>query len=136
MSQDWVADVKAFHDKFGVETPTYPQEPSNPVVELRLKLVSEEYNEFVDAVMLGDLAKIADAIVDSIYVLIGTAWAYGIDLRPVWDAVQEANMAKVGGSVREDGKILKPPGWKSPDIEGIIARQRGEDVNLKEGLDD
>lgn len=47
-----------------------------------------------------------------------------IDLPDVWEAVQAANMAKEGGGTREDGKILKPPGWQAPDIAGILADQK------------
>ena len=69
------------------------------------------------------MADVADGIADLIYVLLGRAIAYGIDLRPVWDEVQRANMSKEGGGKRADGKILKPPGWRAPDINGVIARQ-------------
>ena len=47
-----------------------------------------------------------------------------IDVRPVFEAVHAANMAKVGGGVREDGKVLKPPGWQPPDVEAIIEAQQ------------
>jgi hypothetical protein len=66
---------------------------------------------------------VADGIVDAIYVLIGAAITYGIDIRPVWQAVHAANMAKEGGATREDGKVQKPPGWQPPDIAGILAAQ-------------
>jgi hypothetical protein len=31
-------------------------------------------------------------------------------------------MAKEGGGAREDGKILKPPGWVAPDIAGVLRK--------------
>jgi predicted HAD superfamily Cof-like phosphohydrolase len=65
------------------------------------------------------LADVADAIVDSIYVLLGMAVAFGIDIHPVWYAVHEANMATLG----EDGKQMKPEGWTPPYIEGILQAQ-------------
>jgi predicted HAD superfamily Cof-like phosphohydrolase len=72
------------------------------------------------------LPDIADAIADSIYVLVGTALEYGIPLDRVWAAVRAANMAKVDpvtGLVRKraDGKILKPDGWQPPDIAGVLS---------------
>jgi hypothetical protein len=50
----------------------------------------------------------------------------GIDLRPLWVAVQAANLAKVGGSKRADGKVLKTPGWVPPDIAGLLRQQGWE----------
>lgn len=47
----------------------------------------------------------------------------GIDLGPVFEEVHRANMAKVGGPTRADGKILKPEGWTPPDVAGVLRRQ-------------
>jgi predicted HAD superfamily Cof-like phosphohydrolase len=48
---------------------------------------------------------------------------FGIDLNLYFDEVQKSNMAKVGGPVREDGKILKPPGWKPPQIREMMVER-------------
>jgi len=34
-----------------------------------------------------------------------------------------SNMAKEGGKTRADGKVLKPEGWRPPDIRFEIDRQ-------------
>lgn len=118
------SDVRAFHEKFGCAIGTEgPKVPDDHVTSLRMNLVSEEYAELLTAWQAHDLAEIADAIGDLIYVLLGFAITYGIDMVPVWRAIQESNMAKVGGATRGDGKIMKPEGWVSPDIAGIIAAQ-------------
>lgn len=65
-------------------------------------------------------AEAIDAVVDSIVVLLNTTNAMGIDLEPFWDEVQRANLAKAGGPTREDGKKLKPEGWKPPDMVGRL----------------
>lgn len=67
----------------------------------------------------------ADAIIEQIYVLIGTLVAMGIDFWPLWAEVQRANMAKAGGPV-VNGKVTKPEGWQPPDIEGELRRQGWE----------
>lgn len=124
MSQDWFADVMEFHKEMDLLIGTTPKRPSPKIEGLRFALEEEEFAEMLRAVGNGDVPEMAKEIVDLIYVLIGRAVSYGIDLRPVWDAVQKANMAKVGGPIREDGKRLKPPGWEPPDIKGILERQK------------
>lgn len=67
-----------------------------------------------------DLPKAMDAVADLVYVALGAAVTFGVHLGPIWTEVQRTNMAKEGGAVREDGKILKPPGWQPPDVVGIL----------------
>lgn len=70
-----------------------------------------------------DLPEAVDGLADTIFVCLGAAARWGVDLEPIWDAVCRANMAKVGGPVRADGKRLKPPGWTPPDIAGELEKQ-------------
>lgn len=51
--------------------------------------------------------------------------AWKIPLRPFWNEVQAANMRKLGGGVREDGKRMKPVGWKGPDHLPILSKMFG-----------
>jgi len=121
----WVRDVADFHATCGAYSGAFPCVPPADVVALRKSLVEEEcVKELFGAMDEGDLVKIADAVIDSIVVLIGTGLAYGLPLEELWDEVHRTNMAKAGGPRREDGKILKPPGWTPPDIEGVLARHR------------
>jgi hypothetical protein len=127
MSIDWTADLIEAHRLLCPEqVGTEPGFPADPILTLRVRLVGEEYREFLDAVYNEDLTDTVDAIADLIYVAIGTAVALGVDLRPVWDAVHAANLAKAGGPRRADGKFLRPESWKHPDIKGILEKQRPE----------
>jgi predicted HAD superfamily Cof-like phosphohydrolase len=65
-----------------------------------------------------------DALCDLLYVTYGAASAMGVDLAPFFKLVHEANMAKLSGPVRADGKRLKPEGWAPPDIAGLLAKIR------------
>jgi predicted HAD superfamily Cof-like phosphohydrolase len=121
--RDWFNDVLDFHKKFGCHIGTTPAIPPVKVDEFRMRLVDEEYDELECAWEDSNLTETADAIADMIYVLIGMAIAYGIDLRKVWNAVHATNMMKDGGGKREDGKIIKPEGWKAPNIKGILENQ-------------
>lgn len=126
-----IQDVRAFHERFGVPVLGRPEVPSDDRVNLRMRLIAEEFNELKEALgfreiggdkWLGecDLIETADAIADLIYVLIGTAHEFGIPLGHVWNAVQESNMAKVGGGQDAKGKIQKPEGWKPPPVREIL----------------
>jgi hypothetical protein len=88
--------------------------------KLRAALIEEEARETVEAIRAGDLVEAIDGMCDLLCVVYGTAAEFGIDLAPFWDEVHRTNMAKAGGPVREDGKRLKPPGWKPPDIAGLL----------------
>ncbi len=119
----WQHDVTLFHSKFGIPIRIVPEIPAENRQILRLNLIMEEVSELQEAIRQYDIIGIADGIADAIYVILGTAIEYGINMTPVWDEVQRTNMAKVGGTVREDGKILKPEGWTPPDIAKILTAQ-------------
>ena len=121
--RDWYKDVWNFHLKFGVHMSPRPSLPPAEVMELRGKLIREEVSETLKALEDYDLVELADGIVDSIVVLLGAAVSFGIDIRPLWDEVHRANMEKVGGGFRSDGKVMKPPGWRPPDIAGLLELQ-------------
>jgi predicted HAD superfamily Cof-like phosphohydrolase len=118
----FVDDVRAFHLVTDTPVLASPQIPNADRILLRKRLIDEEVNvELFTAMKENSIVEIADAIADSIYVLIGTALEYGIPLDAVWGEVQISNMAKVDldtGKVRrrEDGKVLKSEGWTKPDI--------------------
>ena len=126
MSKDWYQDIVDFHNKvmqdrfFG-----HPHLPPYIFKKLMRNLIKEEIKETLDAIREDNLAELADGIADSIVVLLGTAVTYGIDIRPIWDIVHMSNMAKAGGKLRADGKMMKPEGWKPPDIKSEIGRQIG-----------
>lgn len=73
---------------------------------------------------LENKALLADGIVDSVYVLLHTANSLDIPFDLIWEEVHKSNMAKVNtdGTVsrREDGKVLKPEGWKPPNVFGVL----------------
>lgn len=120
-------DVAAFHKACDVPILEKPTIPDLARRELRISLINEECNkELIPAIdKANDIAEVADALADLIYVIVGTALEFGIPLDRVWNAVQAANMAKVDpitGKVkkREDGKVLKPLGWVAPDINKAV----------------
>lgn len=126
-------DVMAFMLSVGQRVPEQPTLEEYPF-ELRAKLILEEAEEFIEACGYGnhergifkrsDIAPnwpgMIDALCDLLYVTYGAAVAMGIDLDPFWEAVHTSNQSKITGPVREDGKRMKPAGWKPPDIAAIL----------------
>jgi predicted HAD superfamily Cof-like phosphohydrolase len=120
----YFTDVKDFHVAFGQRVGEKPELPNNDERILRVNLIAEEIEEYMDAEENNDIVEIADALADIIYIACGTAVSYGIPLDEIFNEVHRSNMAKlVDGKVlrRADGKIQKPEGWTAPDIKSIIA---------------
>ena len=116
------SQVECFHAKFNQRLMTDSPIPGIHRPLLRVSLIEEESKETCDAIEAGDLIGAIDGLCDLIYVALGTAIEFGIDLEPFFDEVHRSNLAKVVGPMRADGKILKPEGWTPPDIAGILER--------------
>lgn len=124
MSLDWQGDIEEMEEVvFEKNWPLKPTIPNEFYKDLRIRLITEEVNETLEAIKNDDMVELADGIADAIVVLLGTAVTYGIDIRPIWNEVHRTNMAKVGGETRADGKRLKPKGWLPPDIKSILIEQ-------------
>ena len=122
---DWVKDVLVFHKTVnsGQVLTTGPGLPSDKIKKLKWDLISEEIDELKIGIENDNISEIADACIDSIYVLIGIMLSYGIEINAIWDLVHSSNLKKVGGGKLPNGKIDKPNDWKPPDIEREISRQ-------------
>lgn len=93
--------------------------------ELYKKLIGEEVNEFYEACDKGNVPEMFDALIDIMVVAIGAGHSAGFPMEDGWDAVQISNLRKINpetGRVekREDGKILKPIGWRGPNLQRIL----------------
>lgn len=97
-------------------------------VALRQSLIEEEVAELAAAARQDDIVGVADALADIVYVAYGTAHVYGIDLDAVLAEVHSSNMTKLGADGRpvrrSDGKVLKGPDYRPPDVAGVLERQR------------
>jgi predicted HAD superfamily Cof-like phosphohydrolase len=121
----YFADVVAFHNALGIPVGTTPNFELSPErMELRCRLIEEEVSELLNALDDEPPENVAKEAADVIVVVLGTMAEMGIPFDAVWRAVHESNMAKLGpnGEIirREDGKVLKPPGWTAPDIAAVL----------------
>ena len=101
------------------------QPASEANYKMYLGLIDEEVGELVDAVAANDKVEQLDALVDILVVTVGAIRAAGWDGEAAWKEVMDTNFAKIDpdtGKVRkrEDGKVLKPEGWKAPDLARFI----------------
>lgn len=92
----------------------------NDSLRLGMELIREEFGELQDAWAKHDPIETADAIGDLVWVLCGFSARLGYNLDAIWEEIKRANYKKVGGPRRGDGKLMKPPGWEPPDVEGAL----------------
>lgn len=79
---------------------------------------------FIKSFPKPNLEEYIDGMCDLIYVVAGSAVAAGVDLAPHFEEVHRANMTKLTGPKREDGKQLKPEGWQPPNHRALLADYR------------
>jgi len=124
--------VQIFHDAFGQENGKWPRPLEKDEYDLRYKLMAEENYEYLEACEANSLVEIADALGDQLYILCGTILKHGMQhvIEDVFDEIQASNMSKLGDDgkpvLRDDGKILKGPGYFRPDLSKFI-KIEGED---------
>ena len=101
------------------------QAPSEANYKMYLDLIREEVGELEDAIADNDRIEQLDALIDILVVTIGAVRAGGMNAEGAWKEVMDTNFAKIDpntGKVikREDGKVLKPEGWKAPELTNFI----------------
>lgn len=117
-------DVEVFLNAVGQTPPPFNADESDQS-RLYKKLIDEEYSEFIEAWEANDDTEKLDACFDMIWVIIGYMRSRGWDCENAWDEGAQSNLSKIDpetGKVRrrEDGKILKPEGWKPPDFSKFV----------------
>ena len=90
-----------------------------------VNLINEEHQELLEATLTDDRVEQLDALIDILVVTIGAIHSAGWDAEGAWKEVMRTNFDKIDketGKVRkrEDGKVLKPLGWKPPELAQFI----------------
>ena len=114
-------DVQVFMNAAGQTT----SEDNTEQAQLYKKLIEEEYTEWHEALQANDDVEDIDACFDMIWVIVGFMKSRGWDCEKSWDEGAKSNLSKIDkktGKVikREDGKILKPEGWKEPNFKKFM----------------
>lgn len=143
---DPVRDIEDFHMKYGLEYTGLPRALPEDVAEFREAFMQEEKDEycrhshfarqelsgtrfesFDNANFTHHLEHQLDALVDKVYIDLGTAYLQGFHFKEAWRRVHRANMAKVRTSSTVRGKrgeskydVIKPPGWEPPSHTDLV----------------
>lgn len=122
-----------FHQHAESPFPDVAGLPPNERRGLVLSLVTEEYTDLTLASVHGEMAEYVDGLLDIMWVCAQGLLETGmtpLQVSLLAAEVERANMSKVTGPLldandgkpyrSEAGKILKPPGFKPPDIKGVL----------------
>lgn len=119
--------VALFHSTFGLGVGNVRKASLGSAVNLlRYNLMKEENEEYLEAAESNNLAEVADALGDMLYILCGTIIEHGLQhkIEEVFNEIQRSNMSKLGEDgqplYREDGKVLKGPNYSKPDFTEIL----------------
>jgi predicted HAD superfamily Cof-like phosphohydrolase len=137
-------DIAEFHEKFQLGYSGPPRALPDDLGLFRLGFKREELEEYsasrrelsdelTAAAEHRDHAKITslledqlDALVDLVYVALGTAYLHGFDFTAAWERVHRANMAKVRATHASQSKrgsthdVVKPAGWVAPSHTDLV----------------
>ena len=126
-SETLEAKLRIFHRAFkhplGLDYPT-----SHTIMDsekkLRRVLIQEEYAELMDAINNGDDDEVLKELCDLVYVCVGFAVTYGWSFDTAFNRVHQSNMSKLDAdgnpAYREDGKVVKPNGYKPPKLLDLV----------------
>jgi len=117
-------DVADFHKKYGIQYEGPPRRLPYNLFNFRTLRLREEVEEYVKA---PDLEHELDAMIDEIYICLGTLHVHGFTpevIAEAWRRVHDANMRKELNSAANPGKghptdIVKPKGWTPPDLSDL-----------------
>lgn len=102
------------------------QEPTPEVARLRQDLIMEEAGEVWEELErpVINKATLTKELADLLYVVHGTAVAFGLPLEPAFVRVHESNMSKLDTDYKpifnEAGKVMKGPFYKPPSLEDLF----------------
>jgi len=120
--------VRKFHDIMGLPYSDEPIELTEKQLNRRVRLIEEEFDEFIEAWEDDNYVGQIDAICDLLYVVFGTAVEMGVDIEPFFNEVHRANLTKVNGHRNDYGKWIKPDDYSPPDIVKIFVERYGKNV--------
>lgn len=105
---------------------TEPKSINWELAQFRYNLALEELNEYREACEKGDLVGIFDALLDQLYILLGTFNTHGMQsiLIKGFEEVHRSNMSKLDDNnqplYNEIGKVMKSKNYTPPKLDNIL----------------
>lgn len=116
-------DIKDFHEKFNMKYDGNTRILPQKIADARWRHQQEETDELGLALEHEKPVDALDAIVDIVYVALGTAYMMGLDFETAWDRVHEAIMKKVSKATdRSPIDVVKPEGWQEPKLDDLCTQ--------------
>ncbi len=127
-SQSLLESIEEFSIKFNLPRLGAPGFLQRNFMQYRIDFLREEIDELQLAVHDDDLEKAFDALIDFVYVAIGTAWLMKLPYQEGWDRVHKANMKKERADGPNDPRskrnssfdVVKPIDWKPPRLKDLL----------------
>ena len=126
--RNWAEDVADFHYKHGIEYEGPVRNLPPDLAQFRNLRYMEEAEEFADCAATGDKVGCLDAIIDQIYIILGTAHLMGFSPEVLAEAFMRVHRANMMKELAHDGNpskyahlgqkrdIVKPKGWTPTDL--------------------
>jgi predicted HAD superfamily Cof-like phosphohydrolase len=105
-----------------------PTIPDIHLQKFRYDLAFEELEEYRDACQKGDVVEVFDSLLDQLYILLGTAHAFGLAEALVagFNEVHRSNMTKMdenGNPIfNEKGKVVKSHLFEEPNLYDVLEK--------------
>lgn len=115
--------VWQFHKKLNFTISYEPSLLPKDIFDFRLKALMDELEEYRKAHESGDLVKMADALGDALYMLLGDCVAHGIGIERVFNVIHTSNMTKEPNPNRVDGKAIKGKNYSPPNLDFILTEK-------------
>ena len=129
---NWVKDIAAMHDKYGVNEVirNLDRDKLEAFLKFRIDFLQEELDEIKKALAEGNLEEYFDGLIDLVYVALGAAYLAGLPFDQGFFRVHQANMKKMRALRTQDSKrgstydIVKPPGFVAPTLTDLIRKEK------------
>ena len=109
--------VKQFHKKYQLKS----NSNNAKLQRARIRHMQEELNEYKKAIKSNNRTEQLDALLDLVYVALGTAYYENFKFNEAFKAVHNVNMKKVRKATkRSKWDVVKPKGWKPADLRKFI----------------